>query len=193
MLSITGISILTKPCCGGGEVILLFECMETQDPLWRGSKGLVHSCEKWIFLLSVGGGVGSMYVHCICEPVPMLPITFSLKGQRKPCWITPLETTSLFTAVSQNPKGCIYLQTLPSPFCLSQYNVLWMLATASQVGRCWKAAGGSWAFHVIVSMCSALPNVPGRPEKTGKDPPPRRTWISRNNRLLMVGSWAAVG
>lgn len=59
------------------KVRLLFFSMETQEPLWSVSKGLVPSCEKLIFLPPVGGGVGSRDVHCISESVPMLPITFS--------------------------------------------------------------------------------------------------------------------
>lgn len=138
------------------KVILLFQCTKTLEPLWRVSKGLVHSCEKLIFLLSVGGGVGSMYVHYICESVPTLPITFSLKGQRKPCWNMPLETTNLFTAVSQNPKGCIYLQTLPFPFCLSQCNMLWMLATAPSAGGRSRRWGGAEKLLEVPELSMSL-------------------------------------
>lgn len=116
--------------------------MEAQESLWRVSKGLVHSCEKLIFLPSVSGGVGSRYVHYICESVPMLLVTFSFKGWRKPCWNTPLKTTNLFTAVGQNPEGCIYLHTLPFPFCLSPRNMLGTLATAPSPGGLQQTRGG---------------------------------------------------
>lgn len=116
------------------------------EPLWGESKGLVHSCEKLIFLPSAGGGMGSRYVHYICELVPMLPVTFSLQGQSKSCWNALLKTTNLFPAVSQNPKGCIYLQALPFPFCLSLCNVLWMLVTAPSPGGLQQKAGRCWRF-----------------------------------------------
>lgn len=152
-----------------------------------------------IFLPSVGAGVGSRYVHYICESVPMLPITFSLKGQCKPCWNTPLKTASLSTAVSQNPKGCIYLQTLPFAFLLIP------VSHALNAGYClffWGAAAegrevlkSCWRFlsfpcHCQHTFSPAWCSSEVNPEMTGQDPP----WgISRNNRLLMVGSWAAMG
>lgn len=160
--------------------------METQEPLWRLSKGLGHSCEKLIFLPYVGGGVGSRYVHYICESVPMLPINFSLKGQHKPCWNMPLKPTNLFTAVSQNPN--------PFPFFLAPYNVLWMLATAPSLGRvaaegrevlncCWRFL--SFLCHCQHAFSPASHFSEAKPEKTGQDLPPWKIHGSQG----IIGCW----
>lgn len=140
----------------------------------------------------------SLYLRC--------PLPSSLKGQCKPCWSLPLKTSNLFTAVSQKPRGCMHLLILScflSAYPQIVFSECWLLpfllGLQQKVGRwgreCWRVTGGCWAFSATVSVFSAPPDVLVMPKQISLGRILTQGgggWISRNNSLLMVGSWAAV-
>lgn len=163
--------------------------MGTQEPLQRVSRGLVHSFEKWIFLPSLVGGVGSSCVHYIWVCTCVAHYT-GLFRERKTLKM-PLKPASLCTALSQTPKGRSHRLTLPFPFSHMTRSGCWLLPLSWGLHRRWGGATGLFrSFLSFPCHCQPVLSVPqwGWGRGDGQDAPPRRTWISRNNRLLMVGS-----
>lgn len=135
--------------------------MGTKEPLSRVSRGVVHSFEKWIFLLSLVGEGGSSCVHrvwvctCVAHYIGLFRERKTLK--------TPLKPASLCTALSQTPKGRSYhLTPLPFAFCSSHMtrSDCWLLPLSWGLHRRWGGArvcsGAFWAFHVIAAVCSVF-------------------------------------
>lgn len=64
-----------------------------------------------------------------------------------------------------------------------------LLGAAQEVGRCQRAVEVSELLRSLPAGAQpCLMFSEAEPEETGQDAVPRRTWISRKNRLLMVGS-----
>lgn len=107
-----------------------------------------------------------------------------------------LKPASPCTALSTAPEGRSYanLSHFLSAHPHMTRSDCWLLLLSWGLHRRWGGARGLFTrflrFLSFPCHCQPVLSVPqqGRSRGDGQDAPPRRTWISRNNGLLMGGS-----